>query len=346
MDLAAERRGWARWRDVLPYAAAIVIGIAVPALVYLLARPLALLTLAVTFAAALSPATDRLERRMPRVVAVVLLYTTLLASVVWLVWLILPTLTYETQDFVARAPTLLERARQWLGRWFPGDVVPIETDLLHTLRGFQDTLMRLPMHAVSVLFDTLVVVFLSLYLLISGPHMKRRAVALVPAAHRSRVNRLLSRVGRSMGGYVRGALISGLCVGVVTWVALTLVGLEFRRPLAVAAALGEFVPYVGPLLAAVPAILVASGDSLMRALIVGGIYLGLQQFESHVITPNVMKTQTDVPPALVNLALACGFSVGGLLGALTAIPLFAALRVLGCAVLPVLRLRARRKPVA
>lgn len=331
------------WSELSKLAAAVAVGLIVPALLYLLARPLALLVLAFTFAAALSPPADFLERRMPRPLAVVLLYLVVVATVATLLGSVVPTFASETRGFIDRAPALLDQAQRWLAGVLPVNSVPLRDGLKAALLNAQDTWMTVPMFALGVLFDLLVVLFLSLYLLISGPKLKAFILSLVPRRSRRRSSRLLARVGRAMGGYVRGAVLSGVFVGALVWIALWIVGLEYRQSLAVAAGFGEFVPYIGPLLAAMPAVLLGLSESPSQGLLVGGIYLGLQQVESYVITPNVMKTQTDLPPALVIFALACGFAAGGLVGALAALPLFAAGRVLLLAAAPLLRHRLARQ---
>ena len=267
----------------------------------------------------------------------------MLGAVVLLLASVAPTFTFEMRDFTTRAPELLDRAQRWISGWMPGDPMSLRDGLVGALMSVQDTLMLLPVRALSVIFDALVILFLSLYILISGPRLKRFVLSLLPERCRRRASRLMARTGRAMGGYVRGAVISGIFVACITWIALWAVGLEYRQSLAVVAGLGEFVPYLGPLVAALPAVLLGLSESPSQGLIVGAVYLGLQQVESYVITPNVMRTQTDLPPALVIFALASGFALGGLLGALAALPLFAAGRVLVLAAAPVIRHRASRR---
>jgi predicted PurR-regulated permease PerM len=339
-DARLRKRAAVAWRDVPPLATALLIAVAVPSLIYFFARPLALLVLAFTVAQAFAPLTDRLDRHVPRALAASLLYFAMLVLLLALLGLAAPMLIEEARQFVKHAPTLLDTFQQWLGRWTPVSTLPLRDALTALLENFQDTLVQLPLQALSMLFDVLVVVFLSLYLLIAGPALKRFVLCLVRERARRRTSRIMQRAGHAMGGYVRGAAMSGAIVGVLTWIALLILGVQYRQVLAAGSAFGEFVPYVGPLVAAVPAVLVALSQSPTTALMVAAIYLALQQLESYVITPNVMRAQTELPPALVVFALAAGFSVGGLIGALAALPTFAALRVLVLAAAPAVRRRA------
>jgi predicted PurR-regulated permease PerM len=308
----------------------------------LFARPLALVVLAFAIAQALSPLANYLQRYMPRTAGVVLVYAALAGLLVALLASVVPTLVYEARQLLGDTPELIRSAQRWVARWLPfGDRVSADT-LASAIKQWDETLLQLPLQGLSLIFDVLVVLFLSLYLLMAGPQLKRFVLSLVPRRTRARPARVLQRMGRSMGGYIRGVAISGAFVGGLTWFALLLVGLEYRRSLAAAAAFGEFVPYIGPLLAAIPAVLVALAQSPPTALVVALIYLGMQQLESYVITPNVMRTQTDLHPALVLIALVAGLSIGGILGALAALPLFAAARVLLLAAAPAIRRELRR----
>ncbi len=144
-----------------------------------------------------------------------------------------------------------------------------------------------------------------------------------------------------MGGYVRGVAINAAIVGALTWLGLLALGVEYALALALVTALAETIPYIGPIVAAIPAILVGLLDSPVRAALVAGFYIALQQVENYLVAPKVMQSQTDVTPALVIFALACGFTAGGLLGALVAIPIAAAVRVLVLAVAaPAIRRRS------
>lgn len=332
-------------RHALTLAALQVGGLAFLALVYFLAKPLALLVLALTVANALSPFADRLERYMPRGLAVALIYVALFASIALLGWLVVPLVVDEAQRFAQTLPYLIDGAGKWLrGAGATGG--GLGRSMASALAQEAAGLLTVPMRGASFVFDLLVVVFLSLYLLLAGPGLERFVVSLFPPRQRRRAKRLFHRMGSSMGGYVRGTVLDSLLVAFLTWVALALVHLEYALVLAVVMFVGELIPYLGSVLAAVPAILVALVESPAKALTVALIYLAIEQLEGHIIAPNIMHSQTDISPALVIFALASGFAVGGILGGLVAIPLFAAARVLVRSLMvPLIRARAARRPL-
>lgn len=103
---------------------------------------------------------------------------------------------------------------------------------------------------------------------------------------------------------------------------------EPRSLLGAAAAVGELVPYIGPMVAALPAVALALLDSPQEAVTVALAYVVIQQVEGNVVSPFVLHSQTDVSPATVLFAVVAGFAAAGILGAVAAVPLFAAARVL------------------
>ncbi len=131
-----------------------------------------------------------------------------------------------------------------------------------------------------------------------------------------------------MGGFVRGVVIDAAIIGALVYIGLLVIGVKYTLALALIAGLGEVVPIVGPIVGAIPALLVALLDSPTQALIVAGFFLAVQQIESNIVTPFVMRSQTDIPPILTLLALLVGGALGGIFWALVAIPVAGALRVL------------------
>jgi predicted PurR-regulated permease PerM len=122
--------------------------------------------------------------------------------------------------------------------------------------------------------------------------------------------------------------LGGLAVGVITYIGLSIIGVQYALVLSLFAGIMEFAPVIGPIIAAIPMLAIALLASPTQFLIVLIFVIILQQVESALLTPNIMKSQTEASPLLVILALVAGHSVGGLLGALVAIPLAASLRVL------------------
>lgn len=131
-----------------------------------------------------------------------------------------------------------------------------------------------------------------------------------------------------MGGFVRGVVIDAIIMGMLAFIGLSLIGINNPLLLSVITMFGEFVPIVGPIIAAVPVVLIALLQSPGNALLALGLYIVLEQVEGHLLTPNIMRSKTSISQVLILFALMAGGTIGGILGALIAIPLAGALRVL------------------
>jgi predicted PurR-regulated permease PerM len=343
----ADRRGIAALRPVSPWllipaaAVAIALGLTIVRLAWAGARGLAIVVLAIALAAALAPLVSLLERRMRRGLAVVVVYGAAAVFVFLLGWALVAPLQQQVQEFGDRAPQLSAAVQRQVSAILPD---PQAQQLVSEVAGWAARLLPGAASALtSFAFDVLVLVFLSLYFLTVSPSIHRFLVTLFPRSQRPRASTVMCEMASEMGGYFRGTAIDAAIIGALSAAALWIIGVEFTIPLALLAAAGEFVPYIGPVIAAVPAIAVGLMHSTQQAITVGLAYLAIQQIESHIVTPTVMKSQTSVNPAMVIVALTIGYATGGILGAITAIPIFAAARVALLRVIaPTLRVAARR----
>lgn len=231
--------------SVLAPAAALLVGLASLILIWLLARPLALLLLAITLAQALSPLVVRLERYASRTVAVWFIYLALFVAVGAGIALALPAVLEEARQLVDGAPDLIGQLRGGLGDWTQALGGGARDTLLKAAGNVTTALVAVPMAAVTVLFEALVVVFLSLYFLVSGPRLHAFVLSLLPPRKRRRAARVLSRMGHTMGGYVRGVAINAVIIGSLTGAGLMIIGIDYTLVLAVLAALGETCPTSG-----------------------------------------------------------------------------------------------------
>lgn len=315
------------WFIALAGAAALVLGLGTLRLVGMLARPLALLILGITVAEALSPLVARLDRRLPRLAAIVVIYGALALLLGVLGWLVVPPLADQLETAAERLPSLIAEGEQLvnrLGQLLDPDLLGMLSSSLGQTGG---RLVQLPVSVATSLVDIFLVLFISIYWLIAVPALHRFTLSLFPRARRRGVARVLRRMGQAMGGYVRGSAINAVIVGVLIYAGLLIIGVDYALALALQAGLLEIITVIGPIVASVPILLVALLQSPTTALITLIFLVVMQQIENHILVPNIMRTQTDVPPLLVVLALFAGATAGGLLGALVAIPLAAALRV-------------------
>lgn len=314
------------WKTALFMAAGIILGVGSLVTLSLLARPLALLFVAICIAAALNPLVKRLSVRVPRNTAILIIYGVLLLFFVVILAFLLTPLIAQIREFSQQLPDIVERGRELL------DEVGISSEQLNSvtpqLGAAGQRLVATPFMLFSSILEIILVLIVSLYLLLDAPNLQNFILSLFAGKSREQVASVGTDMISKAGGYVRGVSIDVVIVSVITTIGLTIIGLPFPLILGITAGLFEVFPTVGSIIAAVPILIVAAFQSPTTFLITAGFVLFVQQLQGNVISPNVMKNQVDVPQFIVPIAILAGGAVGGVLGALIAVPLVAVLRVI------------------
>jgi predicted PurR-regulated permease PerM len=183
-------------------------------------------------------------------------------------------------------------------------------------------------HTVEAIGGILIVVFLSIYLA-ADPQLYRRGVlALIPDRRRAQGALVMDRVADVLRKWLVTQLIAMVVIGAVSTTVLLILGVKAAFALGVLAGLFEFIPTVGPLLSAIPAVAMAFLDSPEKAAMVAVAYWGIQFLENHILIPLLMKGGMDLPPALTVVTQALLALVFGFLGLMVAVPLLATAMVM------------------
>ena len=245
-------------------------------------------------------------------------------------WLMGPHLVQGLQQLADDIPQSIER----LGE----DVAQVEwlwRALQHATDSLRDGIENQLFAHVAGIFSTalgtitgiLIIVAIGIYLSINPDLYVDGLVRLVPQRKRPRTREVLAEQGHTLRWWLLGRFSSMVVVGVLTWIGLLLLGLPLAFTLAIIAAALSFVPNIGPILSAIPAILVGLSVSPMMAISVTGVYVLVQTVESYLITPFIQQRAVAMPPALLLLVqLVMGVWVG-IVGIFLATPLTVALMV-------------------
>lgn len=169
-----------------------------------------------------------------------------------------------------------------------------------------------------------VVLFIGIFLAWQPSAYKDGFVRLFPQRRRKRAREVVNAVGVMLERWLVGQVVLMTSVGVLTWIGLHLLGVPFALPLALFAGFAEFVPYIGPIVAAIPAVLVAFAEGPELALWTAGLYLVIQSVESYLLTPLVQHRAVYLPPALLLFSQVILGVTAGPLGVIVATPLAAA----------------------
>ena len=308
---------------------------------------LVILVVALIMATGLSPVVDsvagirpkRRVLRLPRAVAVLLIYLGLVGLAALFITGIVPPIVREGNEFIRNLPNYLEDLNQTihvLGESYPF-LPPLEQSLVDQLRESIRTtgtstqaqgVIRFALDVVQSVLYFLLVFVLTFYLIVDGTTIREGILKLVPPENRSLFNTLSERVRAKIASWLIGQVVLSTIIGVVTFIGLTVLGVPYALFLAGVAAIGELVPTIGPIASAVPAIIVASSQSPFLGLATLVFCIVVQQLENNVVVPQVMRQAVDLPPVGVMIALLMGGELLGVVGAVLALPVAASVSVI------------------
>lgn len=294
---------------------------------------------ALVIAATLRPMVSALKhRRIPKALAVLLIYLGILGVLAGLFLLVIPALVDQGGALVRSLPhvyaslvTSLEQNPNEAIRTLP-QRLPTGDQLASQLQAVSSVVLTgalgISMSILGFLTQILSIFVLSIYLTLGQSRLERFWLSLAPTDRRPELLAIWREIESRLGGYVRGELLLMMSIGVLSCLGYLAIGLPYALALGALAGLLEFVPMVGPTLGAIPAVLVALSISPQAALLVVVYTIVLQMAENHLLVPRLMGRSVGVSPIMVILAVFAFSSLLGITGAFLAIPLAAILQVL------------------
>jgi predicted PurR-regulated permease PerM len=297
---------------------------------------LLLVLVAAVLAVGLDPAVRRLERlNLPRGWAVTLIILAAVGFVVAFSALVIPPVVRGVRQLASDIPGYVDRLQNRSG-WFRD--LAEKYDLSTRLRSLTDRLPSLASASLgrilgitrsvaSVIFNMLTIFILTVYFLMSLPRGMRTGEDLIGGEERHRNVRTFRDALDRIGGYVSGNIAVSVVAGVVSFLFLRIMGVPFAAALALWVAIADLIPTVGATLGAVAAVIVAFFSSTVDGIATIIFFVVYQQVENYVVVPRVMKKAVDLSPAAVIVSVLIGGSLAGFAGALLALPLAAAVKV-------------------
>ena len=299
-------------------------------LLYLLSDVVVILLFSIVIASAVSPFVTWFQKMgVPRIFGVLSLYLMVLATVVVLSSLVLPSVLSELSNISTYIPKLtnqlatsLDTVQQGAPKYF--DFVSEIQNILGMLSGylqqFSQSAFNLAIGAFGGLFSFIAIVVISFYLSVMKNGIQNFLAAIVPERYEEYITDLWRRVEIKVGLWLQGQMLLALIVGLMVYVGLTLLGVKFALVFAILGMLLEIVPIAGPVLAAIPAILMAFIQSPTLGLWVLVMWVVIQQTENHLLVPLVLGKTTGLNPVVVILAILTGAQLAGIVGALLGVP--------------------------
>lgn len=299
----------------------IFIGVFILALwaIYLIRDLLVILFVAVILMSALSPLVDFFTRlKLPKALGIAITYIIIIALVSAVLATVVPPLVEESSKLVVSAPPLMAQVFSITG---------IDKSVFQSeLTNISKNIFSITLAAFDNLIAVIFLLVLTFYLLLERDDVESR-IAQLFVGREERVRKSIRQIEEKLGAWLRGQLLLSLIIGFLSYIGLIILQIPYALPLAVLAGIMEVVPVIGPIISAIPAVLVALTISPFLSLGVGAMYFVIQQLENHLIVPQVMRRAVGLNPLVVILAIAIGSRLLGFAGALLGVPLAVVLQI-------------------
>lgn len=279
------------------------------------------------------PRVTWLSSRLPRWLAILLIYAAIIGAIVALAAAVIPPLVQQFEELWRALPSTIERGQDFL----------IRIGILNDRITLGEAMQQAPAagagnaaaaafgylrNVVGGLFGAITILLLTFYMLVESREILSFFVRLSSVKERRRVAMVSHAVTQKVSAWMGGQLLLSLVIGLTSAIGLWAMGVPYFYVLALISAVGEMIPLVGPILAAIPAILVAATVSPGLAIGVAVFFIAQQQLENTILVPKLMGRQVGLSPVTVIVALGIGSQLLGVVGAILSVPTAAILQVL------------------
>ena len=298
---------------------------------YIIRDILLMLVVSMVLASAMDPLVDWLFRKakFPRGLSVILVYVVFLGLLGLVIYFLIPPMVDEFKQLAGQVDVLREQISSRAGSFTLAldqfGLLRGLSSLGESISGFTASVFQKSLGVVSGLAQTIGVLVFTFYLISSEHGMKNFVRSFVPFKHQAYAVALTDKIQKRIGYWLLGQILLSAIIFTLTFLGLTFLGVKYALALALLAGFLEVIPYIGPILSAIPAVLVAFAVSPTLAMFVIIMYVVIQQLENYIIVPKIMGRTVGANPLVILLAILIGFQIAGLVGMLMAVPLVAAL---------------------
>ncbi len=288
----------------------------------------AIVLFSIIFASAITPFVNALHRRrVPRALGITFMYLLFLGALTVILILFGKLLGDQVRELAANFPSFYRRVvdfflgAQAIDSTLPEAVQRWLESVSQSLLRFSGQIITGTVSLFGGFFSFVGILVLTFYTVLQEDGVKRFINAIAPATYIPYLTQLIDRIQLRLGGWFRGQLMLSVIIGAMSFLGLTILGVDYAFSLALIAGLSELVPVAGPIIGAVPAVLVAFSESPLLAALVALLYLVIQQLENNLIVPKVMQRFTGLNPIVTIVAVLIGATLAGFVGVLLAIPI-------------------------
>ncbi len=261
--------------------------------------------------------------KIPRGASVLLAYLILIAAIGFTFAAVIPPLIDQTTAFINNLPRFLDT----LGM---SSLVTdqISEQTVNQLGALPAKVVTTTVSLFSNFLGIAAILVFAFYLLSERNSLKTQLVLWFGEKREETFEKKFNLIEERLGSWARGQLSLMILIGITNYIGLSILGIPFTLPLSILAGLLEIVPYIGPIVAAVPAVLIGFGISPIIGSAVAAMAFLIQQLENFVFVPKIMQKSTGINPIITLLVLAVGARLAGLIGLLIAVPVFITIQVI------------------
>ncbi len=303
---------------------------------YIVRDIIAVLFIAVIVTAAIEPLVNWMHKyKIPRPAGVFLIYIALFLIMGTIVYFMIPPIISQSRDLFQNIPSYIERVTGIFrgvesfaqSHNFAFDPQSFFQNLSDSLTKSSSAIFSTTLGVLTGFISVVVVMSLTFYMSVKKDGMKGFVVAITPSKYHDYAVSATERIKVKIGKWVQGQFILMLAIFALDFLALYFLKVPYALILAILGGLLEIIPYIGPIISAVPAVILGFLISPITGFLVAAAYILIHQVEGHVIAPQVMRKAVGLNPIVVILALLVGAKIGGVLGAILSVPIVTAASV-------------------
>ena len=287
----------------------------------------------------LNPLVNLFEKRMSRFIASLLAIFVGIITILIVIVGVVPIIVEQTQNLITALPRYIEVVKGYLEEYSDNAYVQVVVEYVNNnlnVSKISEKLVSIAtsgaqgvVSSISSTASVLVTMpFVLFFLLKDASHFNKFVISLLPKKLEKPVAETIDEIDDKVGSYIQGQMLVSLCIGVMLFIGYNIIGLHYAFSLATIAAFLSIVPYLGPVIAITPAMLVAASTSwimVLKMLVVWGI---VQFLEGNIISPNIMGRSMNMHPLTVIFVILIGVNIAGVVGAILGIPVYSILKVL------------------
>lgn len=324
-----------RYKELEP-STQIIIKVIVAGLVlwflWMIREILLILLLAIILASAMEPLVNYLKRhKIPRSVSVTAVYVLVLGVLGWLIYSIIPLVVDQTKVLISNFPRYLQIFQDRFGSVLGSSSVSSLFRQLFSGLTSEQGVVSSTFGIFNGVISGISILIIAFYLVAEQQGMNRLISSMVPGHHREFTVGVLEKIQKKMGLWILGQIIASVVMFLITWAGLSALRIQYALVLAIIAGVLEIIPYIGPIISAIPAmffgLVQVPGGGMGMMLIVALLYFLLHELEGYILIPKIMEKTVGISPLAVLLAVLVGFKLAGAVGIVIAVPVVGAITV-------------------